>query len=55
MRMETIKRAYWNHEIAYETTLAQLEALGMWEGDADNWLFQDDDIKRESQARDNQA
>lgn len=52
MRMEIIKRAYWNNEVGYETALAQLEALGMWEGDADNWLHQDDDIKREAKARD---
>lgn len=45
MRMENIKRAYWHNEIGYDAAIAQLEALGMWESQADRWLFQDDDIK----------
>ena len=37
-RMEAIKARYDACELSYEDALAQLEALGMWEGDADDYL-----------------
>lgn len=45
--MERVKRDYWSSVIGYDAALARLEAAGMFAHQADDWLFQDDEIKRE--------